>query len=258
MEDIKRLSEITQRPDIPASFQSQIQDASEIASALPAFFNTLFARRAIIPAANAHCSARALARYYAALVDQGAIPPPHASPAQPKLGSHPHIPKFTTPKSTKKRKGALKKDSRTKYTKVPTDDASSSSSSVARGEHGNGQTTAKLFTNSRIHDAFVGAREYEKLTLPGGQFGLGFKRSYSEDGKLIGFGHSGIGVSTGYCDIDNRFSIGITLNKLNMGGVTAKIMQLVCSELNIPLPADFYRFSEGLGDDDSNVVPLIS
>ncbi|KAG6387861.1 hypothetical protein SASPL_153055 [Salvia splendens] len=260
MEDIKRLSEITQRPDIPANFQSQIQDASEIASAIPALFNTLFARRAIIPAANAHSSARALARYYAALVDQGAIPPPHASPAQPKLGSHPHIPKFTTLKSTKKRKGALKKDSRAKYTKVPTDDASSSSSSssVARGEHGNDQTTAKLFTNRRIHDAFVGAGEYEKLTLPGGQFGLGFKRSYSEDGKLIGFGHSGIGGSTGYCDIDNRFSISITLNKLNMGGVTAKIMQLVCSELNIPLPADFYRFSERLGDDYSNIVPLIS
>ncbi|XP_057799176.1 uncharacterized protein LOC131015001 isoform X2 [Salvia miltiorrhiza] len=271
VEDIKRLSEITKRPDIPASFQSQLQDASQLASALPALFNTLFARRAIIPAANGHCSARALARYYAALVDQGAIPPPHASPAQPLLGSHPHIPKFTPPKSTKKQRGSkhkrdssndgssLKKASGANYTKVPSGDVSiSSSSSAARGEHGNDRTTAKLFTNSRIHDAFVGAGEYEKLTLPGGQFGLGFKRSYSEDGKLIGFGHSGMGGSTGYCDIDNRFSIGITLNKLNMGGVTAKIMQLVCTELNIPLPADFYRFSERLADDDSNIVPIIN
>ncbi|KAL1532327.1 hypothetical protein AAHA92_32351 [Salvia divinorum] len=271
-EDIKRISEIAKsRPDIPASFQSQMQDPSEIASALPALFNTLFARRAIIPAANAHCSARALARYYAALVDQGAIPPPHASPAEPKLGSHPHIPKFTSPKSTKKQKGSKhtrnnskdgsssKKASRANYTKVPSEDvSSSSSSSVARGENGNDQTTAKLFTNSRIHDAFVGAGDYEELTLPDGQFGLGFKRSYSEDGKLIGFGHSGLGGSTGYCDIDNRFSIAITLNKLNMGGVTAKIMQLVCSELNIPLPADFYRFSERIADDDSNIAPIIN
>ncbi|XP_047970705.1 uncharacterized protein LOC125213942 isoform X2 [Salvia hispanica] len=272
-EDIKRLSEMAKsRPDIPASFQSQMQDPSEIASALPALFNTLFARRAIIPSANAHCSARALARYYAALVDQGAIPPPHASPAEPKLGSHPHIPKFTSPKSTKKRKGSKhsrnnskdgsssKKASGANYTKVPSEDVSSSSSSisVAIGEHGNDQTTAKLFTNSRIHYAFVGAGDYEELTLPGGQFGLGFKRSYSEDGKLIGFGHSGLGGSTGYCDIENRFSIGVTLNKLNMGGVTAKIMQLVCSELNIPLPADFYRFSERIADDDSNIAPLIN
>lgn len=273
MEDIKKLSEIAKRPDIPASFQSQIQDASQMASALPALFNTLFARRAIIPAANAHCSARALARYYAALVDRGAIPPPHASPAQPQLGSHPYIPKFSSPKATKKRKGSKhtldagtsndtsssKKASGTNYIKVPSSDTSSSTSSVARGENGIDRTPAKLFTNSRIHDAFVGAGEYEKLAVPGGQFGLGFKRSYSEDGKLIGFGHSGMGGSTGYCDIDNRFSVSITLNKMNMGGVTAKVMQLICSELNIPLPADFYRFTERLNNDESNVVvPLIN
>lgn len=263
MEDIKRLSEIAKRPDIPASFQSQIQDASQIASALPALFNTLFARRAIIPAANLHCSARALARYYAALVDKGAVPPPHTSHTQPRLGTHPHIPKFSSPKPAKKQKGSKKtRDAATgaNYREVPIDDVSSSTSSAARGEHGNGsdKATAKIFTNGRIHEAFVGSGEYEKLTLEGGQFGLGFKRSYSEDGKLIGFGHSGIGGSTGYCDIENRFSIGITLNKLNMGGVTAKVMQLVCSELGIPLPADFYRFSERLGDDDSNVVPLIN
>lgn len=273
MEDIKKLSEIAKRSDIPASFQSQIQDASQMASALPALFNTLFARRAIIPAANAHCSARALARYYAALVDRGAIPPPHASPAQPKLGSHPYIPKFSSPKATKKRKGSKhtldadtsndtsssKKASGRNYIKVPSSDTSSSTSSVARGENGIDRTPAKLFTNSRIHDAFVGAGEYEKLAVPGGQFGLGFKRSYSEDGKLIGFGHSGMGGSTGYCDIDNRFSVSITLNKMNMGGVTAKVMQLICSELNIPLPADFYRFSERLNNDESNVVvPLIN
>ncbi|KAH6783584.1 ABC1 family protein [Perilla frutescens var. hirtella] len=274
MEDIKKLSEITKRPDIPPSFQSQMQDASQMASALPALFNTLFARRAIIPAANAHCSARALARYYAALVDQGAIPPPHASPAQPRLGSHPHIPKFAPPKPTKKRKGSkhkrdtdnsndgnspLRKASGTNYTKVPNGDMNSSTSSAARGDYGigNDRSTAKLFTNSAIHDAFLGAGEYENLTLPGGQFGLGFKRSYSEDGKLIGFGHSGMGGSTGYCDIDSRFSIGITLNKMNMGGVTAKVMQLVCSELNIPLPADFYRFTERL-DNESNIAPLIN
>ncbi|KAL0330945.1 UNVERIFIED_CONTAM: hypothetical protein Sangu_1640000 [Sesamum angustifolium] len=197
LDDIKKLSEVSGRQDLPSSFQ--IQDLSQMASTLPALFNTLHARRAIIPAANAHCSARALARYYAALVDE------------------------------------------------------------AIDGFGNDRKTVKLFSNSKIHDAFTGVGEYENLTLPGGQFGLGFKRSYSEDGNLVGFGHSGMGGSTGYCDINHRFSIAVTLNKMNFGGVTAKVIQLVCSELNIPLPADLYRFTERINDNESNVVgPLIN
>lgn len=256
MDDIAKLSEITKRSELPSSFQSQLQDPSQMASALPAFFNTLFARRSIIPSANAHCSARALARYYAALVDGGTIPPPHSSSTQPPLGTHPHIPKFSSPKTSKKRKSS-NKASENNYTRVPSDDTNfSTTTSVANGGPTNDE---KLFTNSRIHDAFMGAGEYENLTLQGGQFGLGFKRSCSEDGKLIGFGHSGMGGSTGYCDINNRFSIAVTLNKMNFGGVTAKVMQLVCSELNIPLPADFYRFGERISGDESNIaIPLIN
>ncbi|KAK6131984.1 hypothetical protein DH2020_034276 [Rehmannia glutinosa] len=228
MDDIKKLSEISKRPDIPSSFQFQLQDISQMASTLPALFNTLHARRSIIPAANAHCSARALARYYAALVDRG---------------SHPHIPKFSSPKSTKKQKKSKNAARNTEslvdgknYTRVPSED-----NAVAKGGFGNGQSNAKLFTNGKIHDAFMGIGEYE-FDTPRWGFGLGFKRSYSENGELIGFGHSGMGGSAGYCDINHRFAIAVTLNKMNMGGVTAKIMQLVCSELNIPLPADFYRF----------------
>ncbi|KAI3468454.1 hypothetical protein Pfo_025117 [Paulownia fortunei] len=274
MDDIKKLSEITKRPDLPSSFQFQLQDVSQMASTLPALFNTLYARRSIIPAANAHCSARALARYYAALVDRGAIPPPHSSSTQPQLGSHPHIPKFSSSKSTKKQKGSKharntnsssdvnseRKASGKNYTRVPSNDSNYGSTNyVANDGFGNDRSTAKLFTNSRIHDAFMGVGEYENLTLPGGQFGLGFKRSYSENGNLIGFGHSGMGGSTGYCDINHRFSIAVTLNKMNFGGVTAKVMQLVCSELNIPLPADFYRFTERITDNESNVTrPLIN
>lgn len=122
---------------------------------------------------------------------------------------------------------------------------------IAEGGYG----TAKLFLNNKIHDAFLGVGEYENLTLPGGQFGLGFKRSYSEDGNLIGFGHSGMGGSTGYCDINHRFAIAVTLNKMNFGGVTAKVMQLVCSELNIPLPDGF---TERIGDDSNVARPVIN
>ncbi|KAL0330094.1 UNVERIFIED_CONTAM: AarF domain-containing protein kinase [Sesamum radiatum] len=272
LDDIKKLSEVSGRPGLPSSFQ--LQDLSQMASTLPALFNTLHARRAIIPAANAHCSARALARYYAALVDEGAIPPPHSSSTQPQLGSHPHIPEFPSQKPTKKRKGSKhahntdssnstnssREDSGKTYTGIPTDDSNCNGTiSVAIDGFGNDRKTVKLFSNSKIHDAFTGVGEYENLTLPGGQFGLGFKRSYSEDGNLVGFGHSGMGGSTGYCDINHRFSIAVTLNKMNFGGVTAKVIQLVCSELNIPLPADFYRFTERINDNESNVVgPLIN
>ncbi|KAL0393838.1 UNVERIFIED_CONTAM: AarF domain-containing protein kinase [Sesamum latifolium] len=272
LDDIKKLSDVSGRPGLPSSFQ--LQDLSQMASTLPALFNTLHARRAIIPAANAHCSARALARYYAALVDQGAIPPPHSSSTHPPLGSHPHIPEFPSQKPTRKRKGSKhahntdssnstnssREDSGNTYTGIPADDSNCNGTiSVAIDGYGNDRKTVKLFSNSKIHDAFMGVGEYENLTLPGGQFGLGFKRSYSEDGNLVGFGHSGMGGSTGYCDINHRFAIAVTLNKMNFGGVTAKVIQLVCSELNIPLPADFYRFKERVNDNESNVVgPLIN
>ncbi|KAK6137184.1 hypothetical protein DH2020_029071 [Rehmannia glutinosa] len=152
MDDIKKLSEISKRPDIPSSFQFQLQDISQMASTLPALFNTLHARRSIIPAANAHCSARALARYYAALVDRGTVPPPHSSSTQPQLGSHPHIPKFSSPKSTKKQKKSKNAARNTEslvdgknYTRVPSED-----NAVAKGGFGNGQSNAKLFTTVKF------------------------------------------------------------------------------------------------------------
>nr|XP_043629097.1 beta-lactamase domain-containing protein 2-like [Erigeron canadensis] len=49
-----------------------------IASNLITISNTINVRRAILPAANGHFSARALARYYATLVDGGVVPPSHS------------------------------------------------------------------------------------------------------------------------------------------------------------------------------------
>ncbi|CAI5956856.1 unnamed protein product [Closterium sp. NIES-64] len=57
------------------------------AAALPLLFNSLFLRRAVIPSANGHFSARALARYYATLAAHGVIPPLPSS-STPPLGSH--------------------------------------------------------------------------------------------------------------------------------------------------------------------------
>nr|GEX55598.1 hypothetical protein [Tanacetum cinerariifolium] len=88
---------------------------SSVASTLPSTFtfnsiagliplsNTLNVRRAILPAANGHLSARALCRYYAALLDGGVVPPRHSSSSLPTLGSHPHHPAFPSIKTRKDR-----------------------------------------------------------------------------------------------------------------------------------------------------------
>lgn len=259
MDDLTQLSAMSSRSDLPSSFQPQ--NIAQSAATLPIMFNALNTRRAIIPAANGHCSARALARYYAALVDGGKIPPPPSS-STPPLGSHPHIPKFPFPKTPKKLLARWRRaDSETNDSSDSDDGCSRNASSndyvlVVNDDTATDSNNAKLFTNPKIHEAFLGIGEYEKLTYPDGQFGLGFKRIHSKDSGLIGFGHSGMGGSTGFCDMKNRFAIAITLNKLSFGGVTAKIIQLVCSELNIPIPEEI---SIKLESESSNLSqPIIN
>lgn len=280
--DLSKLSAISNRPDLPSSFQPQ--QIAQLATTLPSVFNTLNVRRAIIPAANGHLSARALARYYAALADGGKIPPPHSSASKPLLGSHPQTPKLSSSKKPpKKRKCSIGRKEATlpsisspkSYEEVP----SSEDSEVGEGRNTNRESSSssydissnnvdsnlrthvpdKVYGNPRIIDEFLGRGEYENLALPSGGFGLGFKRFSSNDGSSIAFGHSGMGGSTGFCDVTNRFSIAVTLNKMSFGGVTGKIVQLVCSELKIPVPDDFLRFAvEQRGSDANLGRPLIN
>lgn len=264
-EDLKKLSGLSSRTDLPSSFQPD--NIIQLASVLPAVFNMLNIRRAIIPAANGHCSARALARYYAALVDGGVVPPPHSSSSKPALGSNPHIPKYPVKSSPKKQKGSRTKKvaaafrCRTnKYEQTPQDPDQDivSHSRNTSNDSDTGLTEVivspkkdndgKIFSNPRIHDAFLGVGEYENLVKPDGNFGLGFKRYRSKDGSLSGFGHSGMGGSTGFVDIENRFAIAVTVNKMTFGAATGRIIQFVCSELNIPVPEDYSKFAESGSD----------
>lgn len=98
-----------------------------------------------------------------------------------------------------------------------------------------------MFSNSKskIHDAFLGSGDYKDLIVPNGKFGLGFRRVKTTEGLVIGFGHAGLGGSTGYCDVNNRFSIAVTLNMLSFGALTAEIIRFVCSELDLPVPEDY-------------------
>ncbi|KAI3690319.1 hypothetical protein L2E82_48299 [Cichorium intybus] len=195
--------------------------------------NTLNVRRAILPAANGHFSARALSRYYAALVDGGTVPP-RPSSSLPPLGSHPHHPTFPSKKTSKNQKDSTTDNPTTNpksdlYIRIP------------ETEDTNDETDTKIFTNSKpkIHDAFLGSGDYKDLIIPNGKFGLGFRRVKTTEGSVIGFGHAGLGGSTGYCDVNNRFSIAVTLNMLSFGALTAEIIRFVCSELDLPVPEDY-------------------
>ncbi|KAK4558841.1 hypothetical protein RGQ29_008199 [Quercus rubra] len=293
-DDFQKLSGIGNRPDMPSTFQPG--DISQVVTTLPVVFNMLNIRRAIIPAANGHCSARALARYYAALADGGMVPRPHSSSSKPPLGSHPHIPKFSSSQNvSKRRKGGKSKEesavsiNRTNEseeipnysdvshsrntsgdgsTKLVNDSSNSNSNSNSNristtdsSEDSNprNNSVGRIFSNPRIHEAFLGVGEYENLALPNSAFGLGFRRTKSKEGSILGFGHSGMGGSTGFADMNNRFAIAVTLNKMSFGAVTGNIINFVCSELNIPVPAEFSRFSEMGADAESSFGrPLIN
>lgn len=269
-DDLQQLSGIGSRPDMPSTFQPG--NISQLVTSLPTLFNMLHIRRAIIPAANGHCSARALARYYAALASGGVIPKPHSSSSKPPLGSHPHIPKFPSQRDLKRQRSRRRRgrapasmNRADEYEQIPnhddlrhntntssgTDISNSNSTGLTNSpERSNPQdkSVGRIFSNPRIHDAFFGVGEYGNLALPSGKFGLGFRRFYSKEGSLVTFGHSGMGGSTGFADMSNGFAIAVTLNKMSMGGVTRNIIQFVCSELNIPLPEEFSSFG-GMGPD---------
>ncbi|XP_068641683.1 uncharacterized protein [Aristolochia californica] len=268
MEDFRQIGRVMNQQDQP--YGSQLSNISELVMGLPVFFNMLAIRRAVIPAANGHCSARALARYYAALASRGMVPPSHASSEIP-LGSHTHIPKFPSGQNHKS-KGTSKKEvaETSKIVKMSIEEMKEgsitantgkfdhrkkfdgkSSTTVMNGasiannivSNGNAQD-ARIFSNPKIHDAFIGMGDYEGLVLPDGKFGLGFRRFKSIDGSINCFGHSGIGGSTAFCDIKHDFAIAVTVNKMSLGGVTRSIVQMVCSELQIPLPEDFSDLGE--------------
>ncbi|GKE92386.1 hypothetical protein Tco_1573481, partial [Tanacetum coccineum] len=105
----------------------------------------------------------------------------------------------------------------------------------------NDEVDNKIFTNpkEKIHDAFLGSGDYKDLIIPGGKFGLGFRRVKTTDGCVIGFGHAGLGGSTAYCDVTNRFAISVVINKLSFGALTGEIIRFVCSELDLPVPEDY-------------------
>lgn len=244
MDDIEKVMQQRQNADMPANLTKS--DLAQIVAGVPVIFNMLNIRRAIIPAANGHCSARALARYYAALGAAGQIPPPHSSYSKPTLGSHIHIPKVPSITIPKKKKG---KKSTTSDPKANSEGYTLVSNHTNQHDHEDSdadtqQKVTKIFENQKIHDAIMGVGDFSGLVYPDGKFGLGFRRYKNPDGKLTSFGHSGLGGSTGFCDVENDFAMAVTVNKMSLGGVTRSVVQLVCADLGIPLPDEFSSSGE--------------
>ncbi|KAK8954633.1 hypothetical protein KSP39_PZI002500 [Platanthera zijinensis] len=244
-DDLEKLTALRSRSEIPGSLRGP--NITEMAVGLPFLFNTLNVRRAIIPAANGHCSARALARYYAALAGGGKIPPPHSLLSKPPLGGHPHFPEFTLDKSKKKKKSrnCSIRSPGTSCSIFSHSDDSEGYNLVSNIAEEDPTKQRSMFANPSIRDAFMGLGDFSNIVFPDGKFGLGFRRfdsSGADDAKT--FGHSGVGGSTGFCNVEHDFAIAVTVNKMSLGGVTRRIIQLVCSELNIPVPDEFSEHGE--------------
>ncbi|TVU07723.1 hypothetical protein EJB05_41090 [Eragrostis curvula] len=258
-DELQKLSGRT-GPEVPSSL---VNNVAQMATGIPVLFNTLNVRRAIIPAANGHCSARALARYYAALATGGCIPPPHTTNSKPTLGSHVHTPKFPTT-TPKKKKGAAKKGGSSKqsvqdgsqtdkrgYSQLRTSDVDDEAAATAAGGGG----VSRIFSNDKILDAFMGVEEYDSMIHPNGKFGLGFRKYNNPSGKPKCFGHSGMGGSTGYCDVEHNFAIAVMVNKMSLGSVTRGIIRFVCEELGLPVPDEFSASGEKGPDMTLNLAP---
>uniref|UniRef100_A0A0E0E5Z3 ABC1 atypical kinase-like domain-containing protein n=1 Tax=Oryza meridionalis TaxID=40149 RepID=A0A0E0E5Z3_9ORYZ len=248
MEELEKLSGLRAGSDVP---QELLSNVAQMATGLPVLFNTLNIRRAILPAANGHCSARALARYYAALGAGGTIPPPHSGGgSEPPLGSHVHTPKFPTmPSKKKKKKGGSKNDvsvaDKDGYTQLRTSDGSDEGS-TASAVAGNGSGGGSMFVDggAKMLDAFMGVGDFSGMIHPNGKFGLGFRRygygaGAGEKATAATFGHSGMGGSTGFCDVEHGLAMAVTVNKMSLGGVTRRVVRLVCEELGVPVPDEF-------------------
>uniref|UniRef100_A0A0E0ADY8 ABC1 atypical kinase-like domain-containing protein n=1 Tax=Oryza glumipatula TaxID=40148 RepID=A0A0E0ADY8_9ORYZ len=184
----------------------------------------------------------------------GAIPPPHSGGgSEPPLGSHVHTPKFPTmPSKKKKKKGGSKNDvgvaDKDGYTQLRTSDGSDEGSTVSAVVAGNGSGSgSSMFVDggAKMLDAFMGVGDFSGMIHPNGKFGLGFRRyGYGAGaGEKVAtkttFGHSGMGGSTGFCDVEHGLAMAVTVNKMSLGGVTRRVVRLVCEELGVPVPDEF-------------------
>jgi aarF domain-containing kinase len=171
-----------------------------------------------------------------------------------------HTPKFPAA-PLKKKKGAGKKKcvgstgnlqdvsntDKNGYSQLRTSDADDE---AAAG------SVRRIFSSDKILDAFMGVGEYQNMVHPDGKFGLGFRRYNNHSGGTLRcFGHSGMGGSTGFCDVENNFAMAVMVNKMSLGSVTRGIVRFVLEELGLPVPDEFSTSGEKGPDMVLNLAP---
>uniref|UniRef100_A0A0D9WTS7 ABC1 atypical kinase-like domain-containing protein n=1 Tax=Leersia perrieri TaxID=77586 RepID=A0A0D9WTS7_9ORYZ len=152
-----------------------------------------------------------------------------------------------TPAAHRHRSAAIQSD-KNGYTQLRTSDGSDDRSSSETAMAGTG-TRMFIGDGDKMLEAFTGAGdEFAGMIHPNGKFGLGFRRyGYAAGGgageegrrKTMTFGHSGMGGSTAFVDVEHGLAMAVTVNKMSLGGVTRRVVRLVCEELGVPVPDEF-------------------
>eukprot|EP00455_Lapot_gusevi_P055201 TRINITY_DN8965_c0_g1_i4.p1 TRINITY_DN8965_c0_g1~~TRINITY_DN8965_c0_g1_i4.p1 ORF type:complete len:220 (+),score=77.55 TRINITY_DN8965_c0_g1_i4:39-662(+) len=112
---------------------------------------------------------------------------------------------------------------------------------ASQGE-GNG---VRCLSPERI-EAMRSIRVEEVNTFAGGhiRWGRGFRVYSLSDGQQVSrqaFGHSGLGGSFAFCLPESRLSVAILVNKLRLERrATQEILDLICREIGVGQPLDFY------------------
>jgi hypothetical protein len=154
----------------------------------PGYFNHPDMRAACIPSANAHASARALAKIYAALSNDGEVD-----------GTRILC------------KGRVSKMMQAMFDSK-CDNATPAPSSRGRVAYGAGL---------RLYDV---------------------KRKSGRVQELAAIGSSGIGGTIAFAIPGERFSIAVTVNRLNVvSAAVAAVVVIVCRTLNVPVPIEFAK-----------------
>ncbi|KAJ0102121.1 hypothetical protein Patl1_05426 [Pistacia atlantica] len=179
--DLKKYADKSYHSPTP-EFQRQSCEIITIITNLPVSSNILYVRVLSYSASNLHCSAHALARYYAALADGGVI-----HPHIPLYPSHHLVVTLTSPHFLHKRSQKNQKVRKTRRYLVL-----QRTKQIIKGKDASGDDNTrpiniggKIFSNPKIHDAFGGVGDYEHLALLDGPFGLWFKRNKADNGSII-------------------------------------------------------------------------
>jgi len=189
----------------------------------PTFFNTPRIQQASIPAANGFFSARALARFYNALLPLSSSSSSSSSTSL-LLGDEDLVTYFAR----------LEEQQSVQHSGFSFSSSSSSSSSssttqreaLLQGNEGSFHYGFQTFaTNSSSSDSSSKSSSSTQLSHT----------------HTKAYGHSGLGGSLAFADPSNHLVVAITVNRLafNSKNVTERIVRLVYKSLHLPAPPKF-------------------